>query len=62
MASVLGYKKLKASEISSDSKSDYSDIFEESIGDSDNESFSTINSESEDEFDNLNDARKWIKL
>ena len=50
MAFVSG--KLKASEISSDSESDYSDIFDESSGDSDNESFFTINSESEDELDN----------
>ena len=62
MASVSGYRELKASEISSDSENDYSDIFDESSGDSDNESFSTINSESEDELDNLDDARKWIKL
>lgn len=64
MASVSGFRKLKAtrSEISSDSESDYSNFFYDKSDDSDNESFSTINSESEDESDNLDDARTWIKL
>ena len=43
MTSVSGFQKLKVSEMSSNSESD----------DSDNESFSTINSENEDELNNL---------
>lgn len=64
MPSVSGFRKLKPtrSEISKDSESDCSDFFYDKRDDSDNESFSTINSESEEVSGNLDDAKKWIKL
>ncbi|GFY51556.1 hypothetical protein TNIN_64631 [Trichonephila inaurata madagascariensis] len=47
--------------MTNDSETYYPDIFDDKDDDSDNESFSTINSD-EYELDHLDDARKWIKL